>query len=318
MTRRRSTTRAPKEKPVDWRDPIEFRRVLDGRIRQGVSTYCNTIKSPAGLTTSGTLTPRAMGEYLEKYCLHGDVYAYVQQAKGIIQSAGDATSKSLDGTRVSDSWQDTLQSRMLTGQRIPVYFSNLSTSAAILFSVQSLVPPLDFESAMDNFFNRYVGSETTSRANVEALLDVRGLSLKRALTPRQSDESQAINDAWIKWAVEYDAAHRRALDAHNFIGMAFGVSETMLAAFRTFAGLRVVCEAFQIESDHMELAQQPSRGARSDQADLMVLRANRPQWAFDWGQHREVLMAMATARRLHAHATNCVETVVVIDEQEEA
>lgn len=310
--------RTKKEKPVDWRDPTEFSNTLNPRIYQGIDAYRNTIKSPAMLATSGTFTQRAMGEYLEKHCLNGDVYAYVQQAKGIIQSARDAASKALAGTRVSGSWQDTLQSRMLTGQRIPAHFSSRAASVLIQFNVQSLVPALDFESTMDNFFSRYVGSETTSRFNVESLLDLRGLSLKRALTPRQSDESQAINDAWVKWAMEYDAANRRALDAQNFIGMAFAASETTLAAFRTFAGLRVVCEAFQIGPDRMELAQQPSRGARADRVDLMILRANRPQWAFDWEQHREVLMAMATARRLHPDATNYADTVVVIDEREEA
>lgn len=311
--------RTKKEKPIDWRDPNEFRLHLDTRITTGVNAYANTIRSPAA-AGSMTFTTREMGLYLERHCLNGELYAYVQQAKGIIQAARDGAAKQLDGTRMSGSWHETLESRMLTGQKIPVYFSGYSRDAAsalIQFNVQSLIPALDFESHMDNFFNRYFGSYTASRADVDALLDRYGLSTRRALTPRPGAESQVIHDAWIKWAIEFDEAHSKAVVARSFVSMIFTMSETTLAAFRTFSGLRVICEAFGMEPERMHAAQQPSRGARADRVDTARLRSTRPQWAFDWERHREVLMAMATAKRLHPNATNHAATVVVIDETEE-
>ena len=254
-----------------------------------------------------------MGKYIETHCLRGEIHAYVQQAKGIIEAARVAASPQGDSSRAAASWSDTLEQRLTTGQSIPVHFKSDKYSALIQFKVESLVPALDFESMMQNFFNRYNGAEIISESDALALLEMRGIGVNFAMTPRTSNESQALNDSWVGWAVDVVQSYQRAIKAFNFVRMLFGASETTLAAFRTFAGLRVVCEAFGVTADRIELAQQVSRGARSDRVDIGHLRALRPQWAFDWEQHREVLMAMATARRLHPDATNHAETIVVLE-----
>lgn len=304
--------RTKKEKPVDWRDPQVFLDSLDGRVFAGAQAYMNAIKSPAHVAMGGKPFMKFnMGAYIVDHCLSGEIHAYVQQAKGIIEAAKVAASPQIDSSRASTSWWVTLEQRMTTTQNIPVRFKSGKYSALIQFKVESLVPALDFESTMQNFFNRYNGAEIIAESDVLALLELRGIGTNRAMTPRVNDESQALNDSWVEWALDVAQSYRRAIKAYDFVRLLFGASETTLAAFRTFAGLRVVCEAFGVPADRIELAQQVSRGARSDRVDIGQLRALRPQWAFDWEQHREVLMAMATAQRLHPDATNHAETILV-------
>ncbi len=307
-------TRKKKEVPPDWRDAKVFYDALDGVMFLAAQAYMNTIKSPAHVAVGGEPFMRFhMGKYIETHCLSGEIYAYVQQAKGLIEAARVAASPQIGSSRAAASWVDTLSQRLTTGQSIPVHFKSDKYSALIQFKVESLVPALDFESMMQNFFNRYNGAEIHAESDVLALLELRGIGVNSAMTPRTSNESQALNDSWVGWAVDVAQSYQRAIKTFNFVRMLFGASETTLAAFRTFAGLRVVCEAFGVTADRIELAQQVSRGARSDRVDIRHLRALRPQWAFDWEQHREVLMAMATARRLHPDTTNHAETIVVIE-----
>jgi hypothetical protein len=306
--------RTKKEKPVDWRDPQAFLDALNSPVVLGAQAYTNCIKSPAHVAMGGKPFMKFhMGAYIVDHCLSGEIHAYVQQAKGIIEAAKVAASPQIDSSRATGSWWTTLEQRMTTGQSIPVHFKSGNYSALIQFKVESLVPALDFESTMQNFFNRYGGAAIIAESSALALLESRSLSTNRAMTPRISEESQALNDSWVEWAVDVAQAYQSAIKAYNFVRMLFGASETTLAAFRTFAGLRVVCEAFGVTADRIELAQQVSRGARSDRVDIGQLRALRPQWAFDWEQHREILMAMAMARRLHPDTTNHAETVVVIE-----
>lgn len=306
--------RTKKEVPPDWRDPQEFLGALDGAVFLSARTYTNCTKSPAHVAMGGRPFMKFhMGAYIVDHCLSGEIHAYVQQAKGIIEAAKVAASPQIDSSRASTSWETTLEQRLTTGQSIPVHFKSGKYSALIQFKVESLVPALDFESTMQNFFNRYSDAEVIAESSALALLELRSLSTSRAMTPRISEESQALNDSWVEWAVDAAQAYQRALAAYNFVRMLFGASETTLAAFRTFAGLRVVCEAFGVTADRIELAQRVSRGARSDRVDIGKLRALRPHWAFDWEQHREVLMAMATAQRLHPDATNHAETIVVLE-----
>ncbi len=306
--------RVKKEKPVDWRDSTAFYEALDGRVFSGAQAYKNCIKSPAHAAHKGSaeFARRHMGKYIEDHCLHGELYAYVRQVWGVIKAAEVAASPQIDSSRATESWVVTLHQRLTTGQSIPVHFKGDKHSALIQFNVESLVPALDFDSLMQNFFNRYSGAEIVSESGALALLELRSLSLSRALTPRISEESPALNDSWVSWAVDVAQAYQRAFKAYEFVKLLFGASDTTLAAFRTFAGLRVVCEAFGVGADRIEMAQQVSRGSRVDQVNITHLRALRPQWAFDWEQHREVLMAMATAKRLHPDATNHAETIVVL------
>lgn len=306
--------RTKKEVPPDWRDASVFLDMLDSRVFLGAQAYMNTIKSPAHVAVGeGAFAKRHMGKYIEDHCLSGEIYAYVQQAKGIIEAAKVAASPQIDSSRAAASWWVTLEQRLTTGQSLPVHFRGDKYSALIQFKVESLVPALDFESTMQNFFSRRNVAEIYAESDVLAQLELRGIGNNRAMTPRTSNESQALNDSWVGWAVDVAQSYRRAIKAYDFVRTLFGASETTLAAFRTFAGLRVVCEAFGVPADWIELAQQVSRGARSDQVNLLHLRSIRPQWAFDWEQHREVLMAMATARWLHPDTTNHAETVVVIE-----
>jgi hypothetical protein len=307
--------RAKREKPVDWRDPTAFYDALDGRVFSGAQAYMNCIKSPAHAAHKGSaeFARLHMGKYIEDHCLSGELYAYVQQAKGIIKAAEVAASPQIDSSRATESWATTLHQRMTTGQSVPVHFKGDKYSALIQFKVESLVPALDFDSSMQNFFNRYNGAEIIAQSDALALFELRSLRLSRALTPRSSDESSVLNASWVSWAVDVAQAYQRAIKAYEFVKLLFGASDTTLAAFRTFAGLRVVSEAFGIGADRIEMAQQLSRGSRVDQVNTTHLRALRPQWAFDWEQHREVLMAMATARRLHPDATNHAETIVVLE-----
>jgi hypothetical protein len=307
--------RVKKEKPVDWRDPTAFYDALDGRVFSGAQAYKDCIKSPAHAAHKGSaeFARLHMGKYIEDHCLHGELHAYVRQAWGIIKAAEVAASPQIDSSRATESWATTLHQRMTTGQSVPVYFKGDKYSALIQFKVTSLIPALDFDSLMQNFFNRYNGAEIIAQSDALALFELRDLNLSRALTPRISEEPPALNDSWVSWAVDVARSYQRAIKAYEFVKTLFGASDTTLAAFRTFAGLRVVCEAFGVPADRIEMAQQVSRGARVDQVNITHLRAIRPQWAFDWEQHREVLMAMATAKRLHPDTTNHAETIVVLE-----
>lgn len=311
--------RTKKEKPVDYRVAKNALETIRSRLNSAAQSYCNTIKPPLPIPQGleYTMESRAVGAYAERFFLHGEVKAYVQNAVATLQAAEAATYATAQPVIASDSWYTTMCDSMYKLVSIPVEMSHGDKTLHVVFRCQSLMPLPRHSTAAENQYNFFWHThDVINRDDWDIRMrDVYGATDLPCFRPRfETEFTHDLPEKWIEWAERRTAAERAAYNAFDFTIRLIESSETMYAASRAFVGFRTILEALQVGHEILQACSTQSRGKLVDKVDIGTLRRTRPNWIAEWEQHRETLLAAATAHRLHGGEANYIQFAFLIEE----
>lgn len=311
--------RTKKEKPVDYRIAQNALPTIRSRLDAAARSYRATIKPPLPIPQGLAYTDesRAVGAYIERFFLHGEVKAFVQSAASMLQTAEVTTYTTAQPVVAASEWYNTMRDAMYKLVSIPVEMSHGDKTLHTVFRCQSLMPLPRYSTAAINQYNWFVHThDVIQRSDWDMRMrEVYGVYDLPCFRPRFDTEfTHDLPAKWIGWAERLTRADRDVTQATCFMARLIESSETMYAASRAFIGLRTILDALNVGYEIKEACVTPSRGKLSDKVDFTSLRHSRPAWAEEWGKHREVLLAAATAHRLHGDAANHVQHVFLIEE----
>lgn len=310
--------RTKKEKPVDYRVAVNALKTIRSRLNSAARSYCETIKPPLPIPQglAHTDESRAVGAYVERFFLHGEVKAFVQSAASMLQAAEAATYATAQPVVAADSWYTTMRDSLYKLVSIPVEMSHGDKTLHVVFQCQSLMPLPRHSTAAENQYNFFWHThDVINRDDWDARMGIYGVSDLPCFRPRfETEFTHDLPEKWIEWAERRTAAERAVYNAFDFTIRLIESSETMYAASRAFVGFRTILEALQVGHEILQACNTQSRGKLVDKVDIGMLRRTRPNWTAEWEQHRETLLAAATAHRLHGGDVTYIQHAFLIEE----
>lgn len=310
--------RTKKEKPVDYRVAKNALETIRSRLNSAAQSYCNTIKPPLPIPQGLAYTDesRAVGSYVERFFLHGETKAFVQSAASMLQAAEAVTHTTAQPVIAAGGWYTTMRDSLYKLVSIPVEMSHGDKTLHVVFRCQSLMPLLRYSVAASNQYGFFEYThDVIQRLNWDIRMETYGVTDLPCFRPRfETEHTHDLPEKWIEWAERRTAAERAAYNAFDFTIRLIESSETMYAASRAFVGFRTILEALQVGHEILQACGTPSRGKLVDKVDIGTLRRTRPNWTAEWEQHRETLLAAATAHRLHGGDANFIQHAFLIEE----